>query len=46
MDENITLADPLHVICTDIMNDNCKEYFNVMKTTKVDNISNLKKECF
>ena len=43
MDENITLLDLLHVICTDIMNE---EDYNVMKTTKVDNISNLKKEHF
>ena len=38
MDDNITLADVLHVICTDIMNDNYKEYFSVIKNTKVDNI--------
>ena len=38
MDDNITLADLLHVICTDIMNDNYKEYFSVIKNTKVDNI--------
>ena len=31
MDNNITLADLLHVICTDIMNDNYKKYFNVSK---------------
>ena len=33
MDNNITLADLLHVICTDIMNDNCKKHFNVSKNT-------------
>ena len=33
MDNNITLADLLHVICTDIMNDNYKKYFNVSKNT-------------
>ena len=42
MDDNITLADLLHVICTDIMNDNYKEYFNVIKNTKSDNIGELK----
>ena len=31
MDKNITLADLLHVICTDIMNDNYKKYLNVSK---------------
>ena len=46
MDENITLMDLLHVICTDIIDDNYKEYFNVMKTTKVDNTGELKKEYF
>ena len=30
MDDNITLADLLHAICTDIMNDKYKEYFNVI----------------
>ena len=33
MDNNITLADLLHVICTDIMNDDYKKYFNVSKNT-------------
>ena len=33
MDNNITLADLLLVICTDIMNDNYKKYFNVSKNT-------------
>ena len=46
MDDNITLADLLHVICTDIMNDNYKEYFNVIKNTKVDDIGETKKEFF
>ena len=46
MDDNITLADLLHVICTDIMNENYKEYFNVIKNAKVNNISELKKEYF
>ena len=46
MDNNITLADLLHVICTDIMNNNYKEYFNVIKNTKVNNISELKTEYF
>ena len=46
MDENITFVDLLHVICTDIMNYNYKEYFNVIKNTKVDNISELKKNTF
>ena len=31
MDDNITLADLLHVICTDIMNDNYKNYLNMIK---------------
>ena len=31
MDDNITLADLLHVICTDVMNDSYKKYFNVIK---------------
>ena len=31
MDENITLADLLHAMCTDIMNDDYKKYFNVIK---------------
>jgi len=31
MDDNITLADLLHAICTDIMNDNYKKYLNVSK---------------
>ena len=31
MDHNITLADLLHAICTDIMNDNYKNYLNVIK---------------
>ena len=31
MDDNITLADLLHAICTDIMNGNYKKYFNVIK---------------
>ena len=44
MDNNITLADLLHAICTDIMNDNYKKYFNVSKNTKVDNINELEKE--
>ena len=43
MDDNITLAD-LHVICTDIMNDNYKEYFNVIKNRKVDDISVSRKK--
>ena len=30
MDDNITLADLLQAICTDIMNDKYKEYFNVI----------------
>ena len=38
MDDNITPDNLLHVIYTDIMNDNYKEYFNVIKNTKVDNI--------
>ena len=46
IDENITLVDLLHVICTEIMNDNYKEYFNVIKNTKVDNIGELKKDYF
>ena len=39
MVNNITLADLLHAICTDIMNDNYKKYFNVSKNT-----DELKKE--
>ena len=31
MDDNITLADILHAICTDIMNDSYKNYLNVIK---------------
>ena len=46
MDENITFVDLVHVICTDIMNYNYKEYFKVIKNTKVDNISELKKDTF
>ena len=46
IDEHITLVDLLHVICTDIMNDNYKEYLNVIKNTKVDNIGKLEKEYF
>lgn len=46
MDDNITLVDLLHVICTDITNDNYKEYFNVIKNTEVDSIGDLKKEYF
>ena len=46
IDENITLVDLLHVICTEIMNDNYKEYFNVIKNTKVDNIGELKNDYF
>ena len=44
MDNNITLADLLHAVCTDIINENYKKYFNVNKNTKVDNISELGKE--
>ena len=44
MDNNITLADLLHAVCTDIINENYKKYFNVSKNTKVDNISELGKE--
>ena len=33
----------LPLICTDIMNDYYKEYFNVIKNTKVDTIGDLKK---
>ena len=44
IDYNITPDDLLHAIYTDIMNDNYKKYFNVIKNTKVDNISELKKE--
>ena len=33
MVNNITLADLLHAICIDIMNDNYKKYFNVSKNT-------------
>ena len=33
MVNNITLADLLHAICSDIMNDNYKKYFNVSKNT-------------
>ena len=33
MVNNITLADLLYAICTDIMNDNYKKYFNVSKNT-------------
>ena len=43
MDNNITLADLLRAICTDIMNDNYKKYFNVTKC-KISNIDELKKE--
>ena len=46
MDNNITLADLVHVICTDIINDFYREYFNVIKNTKVDNIGELKKKYF
>ena len=31
MDDSITLADLLHAICTDIMNDSYKKYLNVIK---------------
>ena len=31
MDDNITLADLLHAICTDIMNDSYKKYLNVIQ---------------
>ena len=31
MDDNITLADLLHAVCTDIMNDKYKNYFNKIK---------------
>ena len=31
MDDNITLADLRHAICTDIMNDSYKNYLNVIK---------------
>ena len=31
MDDNITLADLLHAICIDIMNDSDKKYLNVIK---------------
>ena len=31
MDDNITLADLLHAICTDIMNDRYKNYLTVIK---------------
>lgn len=40
----MTLMDLLHVICTDIINGNYEKGYNVMKRTKVDNISNLKKK--
>jgi len=33
MDKNLTLMDLLHVICTDIMNGNFEDDYNVMKTT-------------
>ena len=46
MDSNIALADLLHIICTDIMNKNYKEYFNVIKNIMVDNIGDLEKEYF
>ena len=36
--------DLLHVICTDIMDGNYEDDYNVIKTTKVDNIGTLKKE--
>ena len=45
-DDNITLADLLHVICTDVVNDNYKEYFNVIKNIKVDDIGESKKELY
>ena len=32
MDNNITLADLLHAICTDINNNNYKKYFNVLSS--------------
>ena len=31
VDHNITLADLLHAICTDIMNDSYKKYLNVIQ---------------
>ena len=31
MDDNVTLADLLHAICTDIMNYSYKKYLNVIK---------------
>ena len=31
MDDNITLADLLYAVCTDIMNDKYKNYFNKIK---------------
>ena len=46
MDNNIALADLLHIICADIMNNNYKEYFNVIKNIMVDNIGDLEKEYF
>ena len=46
MDNNIALADLLHIICTDIMNNNYKEYFNVIKNIMADNIGDLEKEYF
>ena len=44
IEENMTLIDLLHVICTDIINDNYKGSLNVIKNKKVDNIGDLKKE--
>ena len=46
MDDNITLADLVQVICTDIMNDIYKENFSAIKNTKFDKIGELKKKYF
>ena len=46
IDEDIALVDVLEIPCTDIMNDNYKDHFQVIENTNVNNINSLKKEYF
>lgn len=46
IDEDIALVELMEIICHDIENKKYKEGNDVFKTTKTDNIAEIKKEYF
>ena len=46
IDEDIALVELMEIICQDIENKKYKEGNDVFKTTKTDNIAEIKKEYF